>query len=124
MVWLDKTYKKLVLVSTSTFIAHLSIRRNSVSALENIWFVCSSADSTLLRHAYTTQPYYSTLDTRAFTNCNFTLMLEIPKCLQFALTAKNVDDALFILTCNRASGHLLQFEIFRPKYLNSFTVYT
>jgi hypothetical protein len=78
---------RLLLLSISKFIAHLSIRRNKISALEKIRFEWSSADSMLLRQAYTTQPYCSTLATSAFTSYNFTRMFEIPKSLQFALTA-------------------------------------
>jgi len=46
--------------------------------LAKIRFVGSNADSTLLRHAYTTHPYCSTLATNAFTNCSFTRTFDIP----------------------------------------------
>jgi hypothetical protein len=69
------------------FNAHLSIRRNNISALEKTKLVCSKADSTLLRHAYTTHPYCNTLDTNAFTSYNFTRMFEIPNNLQLVRTA-------------------------------------
>jgi hypothetical protein len=50
-------------------------------------FVWSSADSTLLKHAYTTLPYCNTLATNAFTNYSLTRTLDIPNSLQFDLTA-------------------------------------
>ncbi len=106
------------------FNAHLSIRRNKISALEKTRLVCSKADSTLLRHAYTTHPYCSTLATRAFTSCNFTLTFEMPSNLQFDLIAKNTLLALFILAYRRASGLLLLFDKISPKYLNSLTDFT
>jgi hypothetical protein len=86
--------------------------------------VWSNADSTLLRHAYTTHPYCKTLVTSALTNYSFTLTFEIPSSLQFDLTAKNVLWALFILAYNKTSGLLLLLDIISPKYLKFFTVST
>jgi hypothetical protein len=87
-------------------------------------FVWSSADSTLLRHAYTTFPYCSTLATRAFTSYSFTLTFDIPRSLQLDLTAKNVLWDLFILAYSSLSGRLLLLDKISPRYLNSFTVST
>jgi hypothetical protein len=109
-------------VPISTFNAHLSIFRKNISAFEKIVFVCSRADSTLLRHAYTTLPYCNTLDTRAFTSYTFTLTFDIPNNLQLDLMAKNVLLALFILSYSKHSGFLLLLDKRSPKYLNSFTV--
>jgi hypothetical protein len=106
----------------STFNAHLSIYRKNISALEKIKFLCSKADSTLLRHAYTTLPYCSTLETSALTNCTFTLTFEMPSNLQFDLIAKKVLLDLLILSCNRHSGFLLLLDNLSPKYLKFFTV--
>ena len=103
------------------FNAHLSIRRNNISALEKTKLVCSKFDSTLLRHAYMTQPYCSTLATRAFTSCGLTLTFEMPSNLQLDSIAKNTLFALFILAYRRASGLLLLFDKISPKYLNSLT---
>jgi hypothetical protein len=116
------TYKKLLLLSISKFNAHLSILLKNISALEKMIFVGSNADSTLLRHAYTTHPYCSTLVTNAFTSYNFTRTFEIPRSLQFDLTAYNVLFDLLIRSYSKTSGFLLQFDNFKPKYLNSFTV--
>ena len=119
---LEITYKKLVRVFISTFNAHLSIYLKNISALEKTMFVCSKADSTLLKHAYTTFPYCRTLVTSAFTNYTFTLTFEIPNSLQFDLMAQNVLLDLLILACNKYSGFLLLLDNTSPRYLNSFTV--
>ena len=119
---LEITYKKLVRVFISTFNAHLSIYLKNISALEKIMFVCSKADSTLLRHAYTTFPYCRTLVTSAFTNYTFTLTFEIPNSLQLDLIAQKVLFDLFILACNKHSGFLLLLDNISPRYLNSLTV--
>jgi hypothetical protein len=116
------TYKKLLRAFISTFNAHLSIYRKNFSALENTKFLCSSADSTLLRHAYTTLPYCITLDTSALTKCTFTLTFEIPSSLQLDLIAKKVLFDLLILSYNKHSGFLLLLDSLSPKYLKSFTV--
>jgi hypothetical protein len=121
VVWLASMYSKLLLKFLSTFNAHLSIVRMKISAFAKIAFVGSSADSTLLKHAYTTQPYCRTLETNAFTNYSLTRMLDIPNILQFILTAWNVRSALLILSCNITSGLLLLFVMIRPKYLNFST---
>ena len=117
-------YRKLLLVLNSTFNAHLSIVRIRISALAKTAFVGSNADSTLLRHAYTTQPYCNTLDTSEFINCNLTRTFEIPNILQLVRTAWNVRRVLFILSYSIHSGLLLLFDIMRPKYLNFYTTST
>ena len=78
-------------------------------------FVFYRAVSTLLRHAYTTLPYFNTLDTRSFTNYTFTLTLDIPNNLQFDLIAKRVLLALFILSYSKHSGFLLLLDKGSPK---------
>jgi hypothetical protein len=121
VVWLESMYKKLLLVSKSTFRAQRSIFRIRISALAKTVFVGSSADSTLLKHAYTTHPYCSTLDTSALTNCNLTRTFEIPNNLQLDLIAWNVLLALLILACNMPSGLVQLFYKIRPRYLNLST---
>ena len=113
--------KKLFLVLLSTFNAHLSIVRIKISALAKIKFVGSSADSTLLKHAYTMHPYCNTLETSALTTCSFTLILEIPIILQLVLMAWKVLYALLILAYSIHSGLLLLFSKIRQRYLNFFT---
>ena len=76
----------------------------------------------MLRHAYTTLPYCSTLETSALTNCTFTLTFEIPSSLQLDLIAKKVLFDLLILSYNMYSGFLLLLDNLSPKYLKSFTV--
>jgi hypothetical protein len=111
-------------LSILKFRAHLSILRNKISALAKIRLVWSNADSTLLRHAYSTQPYCNTLATNAFTSYSFTRTFDIPNSLQFDLIAKNTLLDLFILAYRRVSGFLLLFARISPKYLNSFTEVT
>jgi len=66
---------------------HLSIFLAKISALEKTAFVWSNVVSTLLRHAYTMQPYKSILVTRDVIIWIFTRILDIPSVLQFVLTA-------------------------------------
>ena len=105
----------------STFSAHLNMVRTKISAFAKTVFVGSSTDWTLLRHAYTTQPYCNTLDTNALINCSFTQTLEIPNNLQFVRTAWNVPKALLILACNIISGFVQLSDNIRPRYLNLCT---
>ena len=87
VVWFEMTYRKLLLLSISKFNAHLSIRLNKISALLKVRLAWSNADSTLLRHAYSTLPYCNTLAIRALTSYNFTRTFDIPSNLQFDLIA-------------------------------------
>ena len=131
VVQFESIYRKLFRVFLSALNAHLSIVRIRTSALEKIMFVGLSADSTLLKHAYTTLPYCNTLDTSAFTNYTFTLTFEIPNILQLVLTAWNVLYAIFILAYNihrlqRPAAIILQNQPMLSKFLNncySFVIY-
>lgn len=83
VVWFATRYIRLHRVSISKWNAHLSIFLNNTSAFENIKFACDRTVSTLLKHAYITLPYVSTLHTSELTNYILTLTLVIPSSLQF-----------------------------------------
>jgi hypothetical protein len=71
-----------------------------------------------------TQPYKRTLVTRAFIIWIFTRALEMPRTLQFVLTAWYIQLAFTNLAYKIPSGLTLAFVNSIPKYLKFYTVST
>jgi hypothetical protein len=112
----------LFLVSYSMSKTHLSIFLANASALENTALFGSSVVSMLLRHAYTTQPYNSTLVTSAFIIYIFIRTLDKPRVLQLVFTAWYILFAFTNLAYKIPSGFILAFDSSIPRYLNLSTV--
>ena len=124
VVWFETTYMILFLVSYSTLKIQRNIFLAKISAFAKTVLVGSNVVSTLLRHAQIIHPYKSTLITREVMIYICTRILEIPRSLQFVLTAQYIQLAFMSLAYEIPSGFILAFYSSRPKYLQVLTVST